>query len=163
MWSLSPWFAFLALVGVVSPDLQVVGMETEQRTPTSTTTTQNKAEQAQLFVRQLQDTTPSEMPSMMMMIDPSGIPSMMEDSSEMPSEMPVAMDCDSESDATCAASGGCGTCTEIRQTEVGCSCTACECLVCAIDPFCCGMDDQREGGMWDNLCALRARQSCGCP
>ena len=60
-----------------------------------------------------------------------------------------------EDASTCAEQDQCGTCVSERLDETGCSCHACECLVCSIDRFCC-----RHA--WDEVCVARAGFLCNC-
>ncbi|KAL7555785.1 hypothetical protein ACA910_003935 [Epithemia clementina (nom. ined.)] len=67
-----------------------------------------------------------------------------------------SISCDENVPATCG-DDSCGTCLERQDVgNPGCSCHACECVVCQADPYCCKTS-------WDTACVILALDSCDCP
>ena len=65
---------------------------------------------------------------------------------------------------SCSPDGTCGNCLEPRPFDdpvKGCSCKACECVVCAADPNCCSDSEWFwDGGEFG--CATKAKELCEC-
>ncbi|KAL7559161.1 hypothetical protein ACA910_010101 [Epithemia clementina (nom. ined.)] len=92
---------------------------------------------------------PSASPAPSISLVPSGEPS-------VSAEPSISCDGFDEVPAKCDAES-CGDCSEPRDNinDVGCSCGACQCVVCQADSYCCDIH-------WDHICADRAIEYCDC-